>query len=301
MRTDFLLCLLLIFQYVYSAPRPDPPENLEGVVQGFATAVSWGPGRLDVFARGTDNAMWHRWKDNGPWAPWESLGGVIFQSPSCVSWGPNRIDCFVVGGGGAMFHKWWDGRRWNGWENRGGVITDAISCTARRERAIDCFARGTDMALFKMSWTDGTGWTGWVKLGNARLDSAPACVAKQPDAIHCFYRGNDNNLKEKTLQMNDDGTVANGDGEWTDLGGDINETPSAVYLEGGKIEVMVRGRHMRMKRRFHADGRWHGWQDTSIHLDQPVAAVRERGTRNIHYFLINDRGNVVYSTLQLLE
>jgi len=285
---------------VYSAPRPEASENLQGKVLGFPSATSWGPGRLDVFARGDkNNALWHKWKEgNKPWSAWENLGGVIYQSPSCVSWGPNRIDCLVVGGGGHMYHKWWYGK-WSGWENHGGVVTEAISCVARRERALDCFVRGTDMALYKMSWTDKTGWTPWVRLGG-KLDSAPSCVAKQPDMIHCFFRGNDNNLKERSFQMDDNGSVANGEGEWNDLGGDIQDTPSAIYVDHGKIEVMVRGRNGRMKRRFHSDGRWHEWHETEIHLEQPVSAIRERGTRNIEYFLINNK-SVMHDRLELLE
>ena len=32
-------------------------------------ASSWAPGRLDVFVRGTDNAMWHKWWDGSAWRP----------------------------------------------------------------------------------------------------------------------------------------------------------------------------------------------------------------------------------------
>jgi repeat uncharacterized protein DUF346 len=32
-------------------------------------AVSWGPGRIDVFARGTDNAVYHQFYD-GDWSGW---------------------------------------------------------------------------------------------------------------------------------------------------------------------------------------------------------------------------------------
>jgi len=32
-------------------------------------AVSWGSGRIDVFVKGTDNALWRRWYDNSLWLP----------------------------------------------------------------------------------------------------------------------------------------------------------------------------------------------------------------------------------------
>jgi hypothetical protein len=38
-------------------------------------------GRLEVFARGTDNALWHIWQTapNNGWSSWASLGGVLFS------------------------------------------------------------------------------------------------------------------------------------------------------------------------------------------------------------------------------
>ncbi|GAA1599116.1 hypothetical protein GCM10009789_61470 [Kribbella sancticallisti] len=41
------------------------------------SVVSWGPGRLDVFVRGTDAAMHHKSWDGHAWHDYESLGGVI--------------------------------------------------------------------------------------------------------------------------------------------------------------------------------------------------------------------------------
>ena len=69
--------------------------------------MSWGPNRLDCFARGTDNAMWHRWWDGGSWGGWESLGGIILSGPDCVAWGPNRLDCFAPGTDNALYHRRW--------------------------------------------------------------------------------------------------------------------------------------------------------------------------------------------------
>ena len=37
--------------------------------------------RLDVFARGTDNGLWHTWWNGGGWSGWQSLGGTLTQGP----------------------------------------------------------------------------------------------------------------------------------------------------------------------------------------------------------------------------
>jgi hypothetical protein len=68
-------------------------------------AASWAAGRLDVFAVGTDSAMYHKWFD-ATWSGWESLGGTCTSDPAAVSSGPNRIDCFVRGTDQAIWHKW---------------------------------------------------------------------------------------------------------------------------------------------------------------------------------------------------
>ena len=50
------------------------PLNRGGTIQSQPVVVSWGPGRLDIFARGTDNTLWHRASNSGTWSAWESLG-----------------------------------------------------------------------------------------------------------------------------------------------------------------------------------------------------------------------------------
>ena len=56
-----------------------------GVV-GEPTAVSWAANRLDLFVRGGDNALWHKWWDGSTWRGWESLGGTLSSGPDVASW-----------------------------------------------------------------------------------------------------------------------------------------------------------------------------------------------------------------------
>lgn len=71
-----------------------------------APAISrLGLNRLEVFVRGTDNALWQLVWD-GAWHAWERLGGNFTDDPAAVSWGADRIDCFVRGATDTMLHKW---------------------------------------------------------------------------------------------------------------------------------------------------------------------------------------------------
>jgi hypothetical protein len=69
--------------------------------------VCWGPDRIDVFAKGTDNALWHRWWDGNAWGGWESLGGIITSPPTSVSWAANRLDVMAKGADNGCWHRWW--------------------------------------------------------------------------------------------------------------------------------------------------------------------------------------------------
>ncbi|PED22430.1 hypothetical protein CN971_17105, partial [Bacillus thuringiensis] len=83
-------------------------EDLGGILTSDPAVASWGPNRLDCFARGLNNHMWHRGWDGTRWGEWEDLGGILTSSPAAVSWGPNRIDCFVRGQNDHMWHRAWN-------------------------------------------------------------------------------------------------------------------------------------------------------------------------------------------------
>lgn len=75
-----------------------------GTLTSGPGVCSWSSGRLDVFVRGTDSAMWHKWYNNG-WSGWEGLGGFLTSSPCAVSWGNGRIDVLP----GAASPNWFTG------------------------------------------------------------------------------------------------------------------------------------------------------------------------------------------------
>ena len=105
-----------------------------------------------MFARGTDNACWHRWWDGARWGGWESLGGIC-ESLTATSWAPNRLDLFTVGTDSAVWHQAWDGAHWSGWETprRGrGLAGDA----RRRGRRTGSTRSpiGTDSGMYHHWW-----------------------------------------------------------------------------------------------------------------------------------------------------
>jgi hypothetical protein len=67
--------------------------------------ASWAANRLDLFARGSDNAIWHDWWNGSGWAFWENRNPTIVSNPAAVSWATDRIDVFGVGTDGLLYHK----------------------------------------------------------------------------------------------------------------------------------------------------------------------------------------------------
>ena len=158
-------------------PPPPPPPPLENDRIGVS---SWASGRLDLFGRGTDNHLKHRWYD-GSWHDWQDLGGTLTSSPAAVSWAENRIDIFAADTNNHLTHTWWDGA-WHGFEDLGGDLTSAPTVSSFGERSLDVFARDDHNHLVHKYFRDATGWSGWEDLGGD-LASTPTAVSWASDRI----------------------------------------------------------------------------------------------------------------------
>jgi hypothetical protein len=104
-------------------------ESRGGVLASSPAVCSWGPDRLDLFAKIEDQSLWHTaWRGNEQgWSEWESRGGVLTSDPAATSWGPNRIDLFGQGQDANLWHMAWDGNRWEDWENLGGALMAIVN------------------------------------------------------------------------------------------------------------------------------------------------------------------------------
>lgn len=86
-------------------------------IQGAPAAVSWGKERIDVFACGSDNGIWHKWFDK-QWNPWERIGDGT-PDLTVSSWEEGRLDIFFRGVAGDLVHLWYDGTGFKGPESLG--------------------------------------------------------------------------------------------------------------------------------------------------------------------------------------
>ena len=55
-------------------------RDLGGVLTSAPAVASWGPNRLDVFARGQNKHLWHKRWDDKDWSEWRDLGAGTLTS-----------------------------------------------------------------------------------------------------------------------------------------------------------------------------------------------------------------------------
>ncbi len=226
-------------------------EPLGGTLTSGVHAASWGENRLDVFARGTDNQLWHKSWGGSAWSGWVPLGGVLTSAPSAVAWGPNRLDVFARGTDNQLWHTWWGGSAWSGWEPLGGILGSAPDAASWNSNRLDVFARGTDNQLWH-KWWDGSAWSGWEPLGGG-ITSDPSAVSWGVNRIDVFARGTDNQLWNKWWG----GSTWSG---WEPLGGALASGPDAASWQGGRLDVFVQGTDGQMYTNWFYAGGWSGWQ-----------------------------------------
>ncbi|MGI8967040.1 MAG: matrixin family metalloprotease, partial [Limisphaerales bacterium] len=86
-------------------------------------------GALEVFGRGTDNAVWHMGQTsaNGTWTGWYSLAGVLTSAPIVGSNADGRLEIFYRGQDNALWTRWQlsPGGSWSGEQQFQAVISDA--------------------------------------------------------------------------------------------------------------------------------------------------------------------------------
>jgi hypothetical protein len=96
-------------------------------LQGTPAVVSWGPGRLDVFAVDRQSQLWHWNKAPGTgWIPSDGQGstlnrpplvsGNVIGDPTVVSRGANELELFYRLGSGNVGHKILNGSTWGAQE-----------------------------------------------------------------------------------------------------------------------------------------------------------------------------------------
>jgi hypothetical protein len=138
----------------YAAEMPDRD------VRPAIAAVSWGPGRIDLFTIGADRDLVHRSFRDGVWGEPESLGGRLASAPAATAWAIDELEVFAIHDDGQLWNRYWDGVSWHDWEPMGGELTGDPAASSWSADRIDVFAPGRDGRVWHR-WWDGTRWVDW--------------------------------------------------------------------------------------------------------------------------------------------
>ena len=233
-----------------------------------------GLGRLEIFARGSDAALWHIWQTapNNGWSGWASLGGWI-DSPVVVNNADGRLEVFVIGSDHALWHNWQTepNNGWSGWASLGGWI-DQLTVANNADGRIEVFARGSDHALWHIWQTaPNNGWSGWASLGG--VVDKPVLVNNEDGRLEIFVIGSDHALWHMWQTA-----PSNGWSGWASLGGWIDQL-SVGRNADGRIEVFARGSDHALWHMWQTapNNGWSGWASLGGAIDRPVVGNNADG------------------------
>jgi hypothetical protein len=145
------------------------------------SGVSRSTDKLDVFAAGTDHAIYTAAWEPGftSWQGWWGLAnGVAAPNTSVygVSRSRDKLDVFAVGTDHGIYTAAWEPAfgAWRGWwPINGGVAAAGTSVfpVSRSADHLDVFAIGTDRGIYTAAWQPGfTGWHGWWRVAGGMAE-----------------------------------------------------------------------------------------------------------------------------------
>jgi hypothetical protein len=181
---------------VVVAPAWGAWESLGGQTHSGPDVASWGPGRLDLFVRGADDALWHRSFASGSWGGWESLGGQLTSDPGAVSQASGRIDVFARGADNGIWQRSFASNAWGAWTSIGGHLGGGPDVASWGLNRLDVVARGPEPpaygaccdVMWQRSW-NGTTWSDWTRCcGEFASDANPGAVSPTSSRLDIFER-----------------------------------------------------------------------------------------------------------------
>lgn len=224
--------------------------SLGGSLTSGPAVASTEPGRLHVFARGGDGAVWTKRFEGSRWSGWSSLGGAVIGEPSVVASGPGRLDLFARFGDDTLAHRAWRDGRWTEWVTLGGTLTSAPAAATSGGGVLVVYVRSTDDAIWEKTY-DGATWQPFTRVGGVAT-SSPAAASQADGTVDLYVRGSNGALFHRSL-------VSGKYTPWAGLGGVLASGPTATSWSPGHRLVLVLGTNGQVYQRSFSSGRWNAY------------------------------------------
>ncbi|HEY1954730.1 MAG TPA: glycoside hydrolase domain-containing protein [Polyangiaceae bacterium] len=239
-------------------------------------------GRLEVFARGGDDSLWHRVQTSpgGGWDAWSDLGGKLTADPVVAENADGRLEVFYRGTDGALWHLSQTsagGSQWTGHGGLGGTLGQANITVARNaDGRLEVFARDDKNALAHL-WqkTAGGSYSGWDGLGGD-LTSDIVVGTNEDGRLEAFYRGTDFAVWHVFQKSPGGGWSGH-----ASLGGYVDPSLAITRNADGRLELFVRGTnahvyHMWQKQ---PNAAWSAWDDLGGDITSDITTTQDEDGR----------------------
>jgi hypothetical protein len=246
-----------------------------GIV-GAPAVCSRDANSLDLFIRGTDNALWWRHWDGmtNTWSAWASLGGYLTSDPGAAAYGGDALFVCARGGDGAFYYR--TGPSWGSWHSFGGQLLAGTgpAVISSGGYVYGPAIIGTNHQLYW--WWNGA----WKSLGGY-LTSSPSGASPVGNSFTIAARGGDGALWSVSTSSNF------ASWSWTSRGGQLLAgTGPAVVYDGVNIRYAVTGTNHQL---YWSTGS--GWTSLGGYLTSGPAAASE-STNKVDVFALGNDSHI---------
>jgi len=163
-------------------------------ILGQPAAYGSAGGRIDVFVRGADNALWRDAFVNGRWGRWTSLGGHVTEAPTVAFTSPSQWTIVARDNDGLVTSRT-AGGRWTGLgAPHGWPVYGRPSAVVDGAGTLHVAVRIHTDEIWERTLSGGV-WSDWTSLGGT-LSASPTLLATS-GRVYLFALAADNRLWQR--------------------------------------------------------------------------------------------------------
>lgn|GEM_PF-2201829 len=269
-------------------------HNLGGITTADPTVVSYGPSKLMVFERGSDNSVYADNYNGSTWSGWRNVGPSAASNIAAISSSPGRVNMFYksLTNGNLITRGWNVNTGWSPLNNLGASLSSDPVAIATSAADIEVYMNDYRKIPYRIVW-NGTAWSAWQQIGGGALGN-PSVVAGANGRRDLFVRGTNNHIFDRTFSGGKWSA-------WVDLGGNNTSSPAAFIAPNGQITVYARQLQAVLYKRVLPAGSttWADWAKlpvTSLASNDPVVATSNTDPNTPYVIFHNTIGLTVNFT-----
>lgn len=141
----------------------------------------------------------NRYTAGSGWDTFLNLGGLAAGDPNCSSLNSSgNVACFAEAYNSGIYGTRFKGgawlvSNWTTYAGLGGAVSNNANCTTQAPGMLVCGVIGETDNAFYADVYNGSGWTGWSKVGGTGI-GIPACAALGTGQVVCIMQGVNNKL-----------------------------------------------------------------------------------------------------------